>query len=128
MKAVPLTRESFDDHLDVLTRPSGHLVADELRLLEKAGLPDRAAELTQLVPNMIALPLAVTVKPIRRRHVNDPAASRRHHAALDPNLRRSGWLPAVGESTAHAAGSAQLISLLASATCRPDSALAAALT
>jgi hypothetical protein len=48
--------------------PAGHLIADKLCLFGQAGLPDRGAELAQLVPNLVALARAVAVKPVRRRH------------------------------------------------------------
>lgn len=53
---VPRAGKPLDDHFDVVTRPPGHPVADELRLPVEAGLPDRAPELAQPVPNMIAFP------------------------------------------------------------------------
>jgi hypothetical protein len=91
VKAVPLTSESFDDHLDILPRPPGHLVADELRFLEKAGLADPAAQLTQLMPNLITLPRTVTVKPIRRRHhVDDCAALSCQHTPPGPRAAVEG--------------------------------------
>jgi hypothetical protein len=66
VEAVPRIRESLDDQLDVVTCPQGHLVADKLCLFGQAGLPDRASELAQHVPDLIALPSAVAVKPVRR--------------------------------------------------------------
>jgi hypothetical protein len=71
VKAVSRIREPLDDHLDVVTCPPGHLVADKLCLFEQTGIPDRATELAQLVPDTIALPHAVAVKPVRRRHHAD---------------------------------------------------------
>lgn len=67
---MPGTGEPFDDDLDVVTGPPGHLVADKLGLFPQTGLPDRAAELAQLMPDLITLACTVTVEPVRRHHVD----------------------------------------------------------
>jgi hypothetical protein len=65
VEAVPGAGEPFDDDLDVVTGPPGHLVADKLGLFPQAGFPDRAAELAQFVPDLVALARTVTVEPVR---------------------------------------------------------------
>jgi hypothetical protein len=54
-------------------------------LFPQAGLPDRAAELPQFVPDLVALTCTVTAEPVRRRR----------HAAILPyrDVRRTGSCP-----------------------------------
>jgi hypothetical protein len=85
MEAVSRAFKSPDDDLDVMARPPGHFVTDQPRLLKAAGLPDRAAELAQLVPDNLVLALAVPLKPMSRQlHAQDSA----------PPIRRVSWPPA----------------------------------
>jgi hypothetical protein len=85
VETVPSAGESFDDDLDVVSCPPGHLVADKLGLFSQAGFPDRAAELAQFVPDLVALARTVTVEPVRRRYHADILPP--SHAAL----RDQGW-------------------------------------
>ena len=87
VEAVPGAGEPFDDDLDVVACPPGHLVADELGLFPQAGLPDCAAELAQFVPDLVALACTITVEPVRRRY----------HADILPHwdVRRTGGCPLI---------------------------------
>ena len=83
VKAVPLSAQPGDDHLDVVSGAPSHLVADGLRVLGELRLTLPVASLAQLVPHECPLPLLVPLQPLSRPHaatLSDHAKSVGVHA------------------------------------------------
>jgi hypothetical protein len=65
VKAVARVVEPADEHVDVMPRPAGHLIAGQLRFLDEAGLTHRPAELPQLMSDEVTLSRTIPREPIR---------------------------------------------------------------
>ena len=73
VKAVPLSAQPGDDHLDVVSGAPSHLVADALRVLGELRLTHPVASLAQLVPHECPLPPPCTAPATVPTPCRDPA-------------------------------------------------------